>query len=130
MSFKILFDRSVLVQRGNRHLPEKYFVWNPFALLKETELTLTEEERTQTLWKPDRFDSNPLIVQFKIEVFMIQSLFGTQGQLMFQGLKCKLNLRILSIKSEWHLSITSHKSLVNTNLLYLLFDEFWPWLDE
>ena len=81
---------------------------------------LNRRRRSQALWTLDRFDSNPPIAQFKIEVFMIRSLLGTQGQLMFQGFKCRLYLRILSINSEWHLSITSHKSFVNASLLYLL----------
>ena len=41
---KILRDRSVLVQKGNRHLSENYFVWNVFAILTKTEFTLIEEE--------------------------------------------------------------------------------------
>ena len=40
---KILRDRSVLVQKGNRHLSENYFVWNVFAILTKTEFTLIEE---------------------------------------------------------------------------------------
>lgn len=81
---------------------------------------LNRRRRSQALWTLDRFDSNPPIAQFKIEVFMIRSLFGTQGQLMFQGFKWRLYLRILSINSEWHLSITSHKSFANASLLYLM----------
>ena len=126
---KILRDRSVLVRRGNRHC-QKLFCLKCIYYYYRDGIQLNWRSRSQALWTPDKFDSNPPIAQFKMEVFMISSLFGTQGQLMFQGFKCRLYLRILSINSEWHLSITSHKSLVNTNLPYLLFDDFWPWLDE